>query len=91
MPPLPQHLSQLRLRQLGHVARMPDASVVKQLMFARGLTDLPPRARRGAPRKQWFACAMDSLRDHAARDGWYQLAQDKVDWRRLCNDLTPAV
>ena len=91
VPPLPQHLSQLRLRRLGHVARMPDASVVKQLMFARGLTGLPPRARRGAPRKQWFVCAMDSLRDHAARDGWYQLAQDKVEWRRLCNDLTPAV
>ena len=88
VPALPRHLAHLRLRRLGHMARMPDGSVVKQLLFAKGFTGLPARGGSGAPRRQWFACAKDTLQDHAVGEGWYQLAQDRVFWRRMCRDLT---
>ena len=90
VPALPCHLAHLHLRRLGHMARMPDGSVVKQLLFARGFTGLPAHGGRGAPRRQWLAGAKDTLQDHAVGDGWYQLAQDRVGWRQLCRDLTSA-
>ena len=31
------HLDHLRLLRLGHIARLPNASLVKQLLFADGL------------------------------------------------------
>ena len=88
VPSLQACIDAQRLTRLGHVARMPDSSVVKQLLFATGLvgTGRPT----GRPRRVWLDAAKESLarvgRGAASLrgDGWVTLAQDRAAWRALC-------
>eukprot|EP00955_Chlamydomonas_euryale_P038129 351002-Chlamydomonas_euryale.AAC.23 len=51
LPQLMHVLNAARLTRLGHVARMPDEPVVKQLLFAEGLVGLGGVV--GRPRSTW--------------------------------------
>ena len=84
---LPDILDSARLTRLGHVARIPDESVVKQLLCAEGLTGA--QVPRGRPRTTWLGTALSSLQHRTGEVGWnwYTMAQDRVAWRRICTSL----
>ena len=82
---LMSHLDHLRLRRLGHIARLPDPSLLKQLLFADSL-DLPgddgPRA--GGADVQWTSMAARTLVARSHLDEWYTCAQDRDAWSSVC-------
>ena len=86
---LGQHLRQLRLRRLGHVARMPDSSICKQLLFASSLLGVPSMAVRGRPARTWGDLALEDVdaMPGVARSTWYGLAQLRSQWRSRCDAL----
>ena len=69
-----------RLRWLGHVSRMKDDRIPKQLLFgelARGTRD------RGCPRKRWKDCAKDDLKSfNIDYNSWYCETQDRARWQQ---------
>ena len=78
-------LVQCRLRWLGHVARMGDNRLPKQLLFKELLTVRPSHG----PRLHW--------RDVVLRDiqrlgldalNWYDVAQDRSRWHDLCSTIS---
>ena len=86
---LGQHLRQLRLRRLGHVARMPDSSICKQLLFASSLLGVPSVAVRGRPMRTLGDLALEDVdaMPGVARSTWYGLAQLRSQWRSRCDAL----
>eukprot|EP00955_Chlamydomonas_euryale_P086251 364199-Chlamydomonas_euryale.AAC.13 len=87
VPQFLQLLNAARLTRLGHVARMPDTSTVKQLFFAEGLVGRSGVA--GRPRSTWRVRALAALRPvqtaRLAGLGWFGVAQDRSEWKALCN------
>ena len=81
LKPITSFVSAQRLRWAGHVARLPDDDVMKQV------TRSLPHGRRppGRPRMRWE----DNLRSDLAMLGvqhpesWWDLAQDRRQWRTL--------
>ena len=78
-------LVQRRLHWLGHVARMGDNRLPKQLLFGEFLTVRPFHG----PRLHW--------RDIVLRDiqrlgldtlNWYDVAQDRSRWHDLCTTIS---
>eukprot|EP00955_Chlamydomonas_euryale_P115762 366375-Chlamydomonas_euryale.AAC.5 len=92
VPQLMHILNAAQLTCLGHVARMPDESTVKHLLFAEGLVGLAGVA--GRPRTTWQNRAVAALRpvltSRLAGWGWYGVAQDRAQWRSLCDSAQPA-
>eukprot|EP00955_Chlamydomonas_euryale_P066321 359517-Chlamydomonas_euryale.AAC.10 len=78
-------LSAARLTRLGHVAGMPDESMVQQLLFAEGLVGLGGMV--GRPRSTWRDMALSALRpvltSRLAGRGWYEVAHYRAQWRAL--------
>ncbi len=73
-------LQRRRLEWLGHVARMEESRMPKQLLFG---TLLQRRPAHGT-RKRWKDCAMLDIRSRAI-DSWYDIAnQSRPEWRRVC-------
>eukprot|EP00955_Chlamydomonas_euryale_P099019 365190-Chlamydomonas_euryale.AAC.8 len=75
------------LKRLRHVARMPNESVVKQLMFAEGLVGLDgvfgrPRITR---QNRALAAPRPVLMSLLPWWGWYGVAQDRSQRRSLCD------
>ena len=72
-------ISYRRLRWLGHMARMADDRLPKQLLF--GGIALQSKPSVGRPPKCW----QDYVREDLARlqmpYNWYKLAQDRETWR----------
>ena len=66
-----------RLRWFGHVERMDDANWVKK---SREITVVGQRGR-GRPRKTWAEVVRSDL---AAKGIDRTLAQNRVEWRRVC-------
>ena len=68
------------LRWLGHVSRMKDDRIPKQLLFgelARGTRD------RGRHRKRWKDCAKDNLKSfNIDYNSWYSQTQDRARWQQ---------
>ena len=74
------HLRQRRLQWLGHVARMPDDRVVKQILFGW----LPQSRPAHGPRLRWKDRVVSDLRQVAvSTSNWYALAQDRQKWREV--------
>eukprot|EP00955_Chlamydomonas_euryale_P059810 357500-Chlamydomonas_euryale.AAC.2 len=86
-------LEAARLTRVGHGARMPDGSAVRQLLFAEGLVGLGGVV--GRPRSAWLGTAVAALSpvltSRLARMGWYGMAQDRAQWRSHCDSAQPAV
>ena len=85
VPSLHAILDSARLTRLGHVARMPDTSIVKQLCFATSFVgeDIP----QGRPRTTWLKTALgalDRVEEGASHGDWVGRAQDRQAWRSLC-------
>ena len=69
-----------RLRWLGHVSRMDNSRIPKQLLF--GELKLG-KCNRGRPRKRWKDCIKEDLRAFQIDlKTWYKVAQDRCLWRR---------
>eukprot|EP00955_Chlamydomonas_euryale_P057524 356802-Chlamydomonas_euryale.AAC.2 len=79
----------------GHVARMPDGSVIKQLLFAEGLRELGLSGVVGRLCSTWqdraFAALSPVLTSRLAGWGWYGAVQDCARWRALGYSTQPAV
>eukprot|EP00955_Chlamydomonas_euryale_P063980 358826-Chlamydomonas_euryale.AAC.22 len=80
-----------QLMRLGHVARMPDGSMVKRLLFAEGLAGLGGVV--GRPCSTWrdrvLAAMRPVLTSRLAGKGSYGLAQDRAQWRSLWDSAQP--
>ena len=75
----------LRLRRLGHIARMPDSCLVKQILFANKLVGFPNLV--GGPRRKWMDLANISLRHLQVEHTWYDIAHDRAVWSALCSTI----
>ncbi|KAI8495242.1 transcription termination factor, RNA polymerase II [Branchiostoma belcheri] len=69
-----------RLRWVGHVSRMPETRLPRQILFSQLESGTRPR---GAPRRRF----RDQLKDTLLRcandqDSWEHLAEDRAKWRR---------
>ncbi len=74
-------LKQHRLRWLGHVARMEDQRLPKQLLFGEGTATRP----RHGPKRRWRDLATADIRAQEIPESeWYALAQDREGWRQQC-------
>ena len=78
-------LSRDRLRWLGHLSRMDDDRLPKQILFAEGVA---PRPRHG-PKKRWRDSVMGDLQPLGVSDGWFVLAQEREQWLRLHSQQQP--
>ena len=76
-----------RLRWLGHLGRIEDSRLPKRVLFAEGLNTRP----RHGPKKRWRDTAAADLSTWCVTGGWCDLAQDRRDWRLMCNRPRPAV
>jgi len=84
--PMTATLRQHRLRWLGHMARMPDTRLPKQLLFATSPGSDGSGARRvmGGPAKTWNRTALESLRELGLEDGqWMRVCMDRGGWEAL--------
>ena len=69
-----------RLRWLGHVVRLQDSRLPKQLLYGELLGSRPPCK----PRKRFKDGIKDALKiAKISLDTWEQLAQDRLQWRHL--------
>ena len=81
LPPITSFIRAQRMRWAGHVARMPDGELVKEV--ARGTPD--GRRPPGRPKMRWA----DNIRSDLALLGvqnpedWWIIAQDRQQWRLL--------
>ena len=69
-----------RLRWLGHVARMDNNRLPKQLLFGELVR---PRPRHGT-KKRWRDVARADLQVREIEEKWYEMAQDRKMWSRIC-------
>ena len=75
-----------RLRWLGNLGQMEDSRLPKRVLFAEGLNT---RSRHG-PKKRWRDFAAADLSARCMTGDWWDLAQDRRDWRLMCNRPRPA-
>ncbi len=68
-----------RLRWLGHIARMEDDRLPKQLLFAQ--LEKKSSVGPGRPIKCWTDYVRDDLRTISLAYDWYRLAQNREKWR----------
>eukprot|EP00955_Chlamydomonas_euryale_P083338 363841-Chlamydomonas_euryale.AAC.10 len=85
-------LNAAQFTRIGHVTRMPDESMVKQLLFPEGLVGLEGMV--GRPRSTCRDRALTALRpvltSRLVGWGWYGVAQHRTQWRTLCDSVLPA-
>ena len=74
--PLSRMVQQRRLEWLGHLARLDDTRVPKQLLFA----CLPQSRPFCGPRRRWKDTIHTDLSVAGVRN-WFELASDRGEWR----------
>lgn len=73
-----------RLRWLGHLGRMKDTRLPKQMLFGK----LTGRLPKGGQRKQWQALAAEDLQHtKLGHKSWHVKCIDRDYWNGLVNDL----
>ena len=80
IPPVTSVIRAHRMRWAGHVARMGQERIPRQVM------DGEPRGRRplGRPRKRWRDCLREDLQLMEIRlEDWQQQARNRLRWRQL--------
>ena len=78
------HISQVvksrRIQLAGHIARMEDTRLPKQMLTA----EVIGRRPLGRPRKDWHRCLREDLNSEGIEmNTWMDLAQDRGGWKRL--------
>ena len=76
-------ISGYRCRWLGHLARMEDFRMPKQLLFGE-LTKTRPRH---GPKKRWRDLAVTDVRTLGIERDWFEIAQDRLRWSTLCEQF----
>ena len=76
-------ISGYRCRWLGHLARMEDFRIPKQLLFGE-LTKTRPRH---GPKKRWRDLAVTDVRTLGIERDWFEIAQDRLRWSTLCEQF----
>ena len=69
-----------RLRWLGHVARMEDSRMPKQLLFGELVRTRP----RHGTKRRWRDLAEADVQAVGLRRAWYEVAQDRKEWEEIC-------
>ena len=86
LKPLRSYLTRRRLRWLGHVARMGQHRLPRQLLSS-WVTNPRPR---GAPLMTFGRSVSKDLREADIElDDWYEMAQDRALWRSVVRHLVP--
>ena len=74
-------------RWLGHLGRMEDSRLPKRVLFAEGRNT----RRRHGLKKPWRDIATADLSGRCVTGDWCDFAQDRQDWRVMCNHPRPCV
>ena len=78
VPAIAESLQQRRLVWLGHLGRMKDDRLPKQMLFGRVAEG---GRQRGRPKQTWKSRVLTDLADVKV-SRWYQSCQDRPGWRR---------
>ena len=69
-----------RLRWLGHIARMDDHRLPKQLLFG----ELQRKRPRHGTKRRWRDLMAADVQSTGLGEEWYEVAQDRKEWTKRC-------
>ena len=72
-----------RCRWLGHLARMGNDQILKQLLFGELVKTCP----RHGPKKRWRDLAVMDVMTLAIEGGWFTIAQNRQQWSTICEQF----
>ena len=76
-----------RLRWLGHLARLEDDRLPKQLLFGSLIRTEHVPGKAGRPLKSWIDYVREDLHSLHLGYSWYRHAQDRASWRSSIQKL----
>ena len=76
-------IGKYRCRWLGHLARMGNDRIPKQLLFGE-LTKIRPRH---GPKRRWRDLTVMDVRALGIEGDWFTVAQDRQRWSTICEQI----